>query len=349
MADGDRVHGVILASASNSDGRTMGLALPSAEAQEDLLRSVYEQADVSPDELVYLEAHGTGTLVGDPLECRAIGRALGRHRTAGVLPIGSVKTNIGHLEPASGIAGLLKALLVLRHRVIPPSLHASPPSPDIDFAGSNLATADSTRPLDTAGRPVVGVNSFGFGGSNAHVVLTSAPAPPPAPRQEPGGSPTTDHERALPVLVSARTPKALAEAATRMADRLAAAPAQEFYDIAHTSCLRRGTHPHRAVVLAGRQAAAQQIRVVAGGPASDGEPVAETPVAEEQAPSSDGPFPRDPPGTEGQGQSPFVPSPREGGRGPRRPYRRPGRVSRADHVRLCRQRFAVAGHGGRPP
>ncbi|WP_223777027.1 polyketide synthase [Streptomyces sp. 135] len=175
MADGDRIHGVVLASASNSDGRTMGLALPNPDAQEDLLRSVYDHAGVSPDELVYLEAHGTGTLVGDPLECRAIGGALGRRRTTGVLPIGSVKTNIGHLEPASGIAGLLKALLVLRHRTIPPSLHASPPNPDIDFAALNLLTADDTMPLGPVERPVVGVNSFGFGGSNAHVVLTGAP------------------------------------------------------------------------------------------------------------------------------------------------------------------------------
>ncbi|MEU1072720.1 MULTISPECIES: SDR family NAD(P)-dependent oxidoreductase [unclassified Streptomyces] len=305
VADGDRIHGVILASASNSDGRTMGLALPSAEAQEDLLRSVYEQADVSPDELVYLEAHGTGTLVGDPLECRAIGRALGRRRTAGVLPIGSVKTNIGHLEPASGIAGLLKALLVLRHRVIPPSLHASPPNPDIDFAELNLATADSTVSLDTGGRPVVGVNSFGFGGSNAHVVLTSAPTAPPAPRQEPGSHGTTDHERALPVLVSARTPKALAEAAARMADRLSGATAQEFYDIAHTSCLRRGTHPHRAVVLAGPQVAAQRLRAVAGAQAP-----AEAPGAEKSG--SSGAATQDVPGSEGTEQSPFVPAPRDG-------------------------------------
>ncbi|MFE9411001.1 SDR family NAD(P)-dependent oxidoreductase [Streptomyces sp. NPDC006704] len=306
MADGDRIHGVVLASASNSDGRTMGLALPSAEAQEDLLRSVYEQANVSPDELVYLEAHGTGTLVGDPLECRAIGRALGRRRSAGVLPIGSVKTNIGHLEPASGIAGLLKALLVLRHRVIPPSLHATPPNPDIDFAGLNLATADSTLSLDTVGRPVVGVNSFGFGGSNAHVVLTSAPTAPPAPREEPVGRTGAGGERALPVLVSARTPKALAEAASQMADRLAGASTQEFYDIAHTSCLRRGTHPHRAVVLAVPQVAARQLRTVAGRPA----PV-ELPVAEDSVPGSGGAETQAAPGTDGPGQSPFVPSPRD--------------------------------------
>ncbi|MFF8654376.1 SDR family NAD(P)-dependent oxidoreductase [Streptomyces huasconensis] len=287
VADGDRIHGVVLASASNSDGRTMGLALPNARAQEDLLNAVYAQAGVLPDELVYLEAHGTGTLVGDPLECRAIGGALGRRRTTGVLPIGSVKTNIGHLEPASGIAGLLKALLVLRHRTIPPSLHASPPNPDIDFAGLNLVTADRTVPLGAVERPVVGVNSFGFGGSNAHVVLTTAPTMPP-PRRESGPREAAADVRPLPVMVSARTPKALAETAARMADRLDTATAHEFYDIAYTACLRRGAHPHRAVVLAGPRAAARQLRALAG-PAPSAEPHAGEPGR----------------------PSPFMPAPRE--------------------------------------
>ncbi|MEV6674747.1 SDR family NAD(P)-dependent oxidoreductase [Streptomyces sp. NPDC051162] len=272
IADGDRVHGVILGSASNSDGRTMGLALPNAEAQEELLRAVYAEAGVGPDELVYLEAHGTGTLVGDPLECRAIGRAIGRNRTGGVLPIGSVKTNIGHLEPASGMAGLLKALLVLRHRAIPPSLHASPPNPDIDFAALNLAPAERLRPLPVTGRPVVGVNSFGFGGSNAHVILTSSPALPSAPREsDPAAEPV-----ALPVIVSARTRQALEKAAADLADRLSEATSQEFYDIAYTTCLRRGKHPHRAAVLATAGTAAQRLRRFAGeaAPASAAEPPA---------------------------------------------------------------------------
>ncbi|WP_116209791.1 type I polyketide synthase [Streptomyces olivoreticuli] len=281
MADGDRVHGVILGSASNSDGRTMGLALPNAEAQEDLLRAVYAEAGVGPDELVYLEAHGTGTLVGDPLECRAIGRAIGRHRTGGVLPIGSVKTNIGHLEPASGMAGLLKALLVLRHKVIPPSLHASPPNPDIDFAALNLAPVDTVRPLSCAERPVVGVNSFGFGGSNAHVVVTASPALPSPPRESaPAATPAAQGET-LPVIVSARTPQALEDAAARLADRLADATPQEFYDIAYTTCLRRGKHPHRAAVLATAGTAAQRLRRFAGeaAPADGGEAsAAETPA-----------------------------------------------------------------------
>ncbi|MEE1929655.1 SDR family NAD(P)-dependent oxidoreductase [Streptomyces sp. TRM 70351] len=253
LADGDRVLGVILGSASNSDGRTLGLSLPNPEAQEALLRQVYAASGVHPDELVYFEAHGTGTPVGDPLEAQAIGRALGVRRITGPLPIGSVKTNVGHLEPASGMAGLCKALLVLRHRTIPASLHARRPHPDIDFTGLGLDLTAAPRDLapgpapgDPAApgrRPVVGVNSFGFGGANAHTILTAAPPPPE--REECPPPP-----EGLPVLVSARTPQALAQAASRMAGRLADAAPGEFYDLAYTSCLRRGRHEHRTAVLA---------------------------------------------------------------------------------------------------
>ncbi|RPF39142.1 type I polyketide synthase [Streptomyces sp. TLI_185] len=243
LADGDRVLGVILGSGSNSDGHTMGLALPSAEAQEELLRGVYADAGIDPDEVVYFEAHGTGTPVGDPLEAQAIGRALGVRRITGALPIGSVKTNVGHLEPASGMAGLCKALLVLRHGIAPASLHAETPHPDIDFTGLGLSLTAQPQQLPAVARPVVGVNSFGFGGSNAHVALTAAPpstacavpAPPP---------------EGLPLMASGRTPQAVSAAAAAMAQRLAHASEEEFYDLAYTSCRRRGLHEHRATVLA---------------------------------------------------------------------------------------------------
>ncbi|GGU97460.1 type I polyketide synthase [Streptomyces albospinus] len=293
VADGDRIHGVILGTASNSDGRTMGLALPNADAQEELLRSVYAQAGVAPDELVYLEAHGTGTLVGDPLECRAIGRALGRQRAGGVLPIGSVKTNVGHLEPASGMAGLLKALLVLRHGTIPPSLHACPPNPDIDFTGLNLAPVTRCQPLGAVDRQVVGVNSFGFGGSNAHVILTSSPGMPPAPREGSGAKEVLGHAEAYPVIVSAQTPKALAEAASQLADRLVTATPREFYDIAYTTCRRRGMHPHRAAVLAGPRVTAQRLRALAGPQAGAGEATVAPPATGEPEQSAFIPLPRD--------------------------------------------------------
>ncbi|WP_415840221.1 beta-ketoacyl synthase N-terminal-like domain-containing protein, partial [Nocardiopsis gilva] len=311
-ADGDRIHGVLLGWGANSDGRTMGMALPNTEAQEDLLRTVYARAGVTPDDLVYVEAHGTGTIVGDPAECRSIGRVLGRHRS-GPLPIGSIKSNMGHLEPASGMAGLFKALLVLRHGHIPASLHATPLNSDIDFPGLGLAPAvepSDVEPLATE-RRLAGVNSFGFGGANAHVIVAGPPADAATAHQEgpvdipttvgrgdtepagnvdvdtmldadrpdaapgavgaPDGMPDTSLRR--PVVVSARTPDALARAAEAMAARVDAAGAQEFYDIAYTSSVRRGKHPYRSVVLARDGAeAAERLRnaPVADAPAADG-------------------------------------------------------------------------------
>lgn len=244
LADGDRVLGVVLGSGSNSDGRTVGIALPSAKAQEQLLRRVYAQAGIDPDELMYFEAHGTGTPSGDPLEAEAIGRALGVRRTTGALPIGSIKSNVGHLEPASGIIGLCKALLVLRYGIAPASLHADTPNPDIDFTGLGLSLTSRQRRLPAPARPVVGVNSFGFGGANAHVALTSAPHSPAVP-----ATPAPPPE-GLPLLTSARTPRALSAAATAMARRLTHTGQDEFYDLAHTSCRRRGLHEHRAAVVA---------------------------------------------------------------------------------------------------
>ncbi|MBY8847519.1 polyketide synthase [Saccharothrix sp. MB29] len=186
LADGDRVHAVIAGSGTNSDGRTAGLVLPSGESQEALLREVYARSGLDPDDLAYLEANGTGTPIGDPIEAGAIGAALGVRRTGAPLPIGSVKANLGHLEPASGMAGLCKAVLVLRHGLIPPTPHASPRSTDIDFDGLRLAPVEEARPL--AGG-LVGVNSFGFGGHNAVVVLrrrraAARTAPAPAELEE---------------------------------------------------------------------------------------------------------------------------------------------------------------------
>ncbi|OKJ95137.1 hypothetical protein AMK26_31605 [Streptomyces sp. CB03234] len=267
LADGDRVHAVIAGSGSNCDGRTQGVALPSASAQEALLRSVYAEAGVDPDDLVYFEAHGTGTPAGDPVEARAVGHALGRRRSVGALPLGSVKSNLGHLEPASGMAGLFKALLVLRHGHVPASLHAAPLHPDIDFPGLGLAPAVEPHPVTVTERSAVGVNSFGFGGANAHVVLTPPPVTVPLPRQ----ATAPDGDRPLPVLVSARSAQALREAAARVAERLATADPGDFYDLAHTTCLRRSAHPHRAVVLASgaREAAARLTRLFPGDGDSD--------------------------------------------------------------------------------
>ena len=171
IADGDPIHAVIVDTGINSDGRTNGITLPSTDGQAKLLKSVYDRANISPDDLTYVEAHGTGTVVGDPLEAGALAKVLGKKRTK-PLPIGSAKTNLGHLETASGMAGLLKVILSIKNRAIPPSLHFNEPNPHIDFAGDNLSVVTSFTPLKRSKKPLLmGVNSFGFGGANAHVII----------------------------------------------------------------------------------------------------------------------------------------------------------------------------------
>ena len=164
------MHGFVVAADVNSDGRTNGISLPSVDAQEALLNRIYSRAGVSSDQLAFVEAHGTGTQVGDPIEAIALGRALGRERQAS-LPIGSVKTNIGHLEPASGLAGMLKALLALNHGILPKSLHFKKPNPHIDFDGLRLKLCSEELLLSPETGTLAGVNSFGFGGTNAHAIV----------------------------------------------------------------------------------------------------------------------------------------------------------------------------------
>lgn len=155
----------------NADGRTVGMSLPSAYDQANLLDRIYKYNGLDPNDLAFVEAHGTGTRVGDPAEAQSIGTVLGQKRNR-VLPIGSVKTNIGHLEPASGMAGLVKAALALQNDYLPESLHFDTPNPDIDFDDLNLEVVGKGRPLARTGkRRLAGINSFGFGGTNAHVII----------------------------------------------------------------------------------------------------------------------------------------------------------------------------------
>jgi len=167
----------------NSDGRTNGISLPSLTGQKELLEQLYREAAIDPDALAFVEAHGTGTRVGDPIEARAIGESLGRHRRES-LPIGSVKSNIGHLEPASGMAGLAKLLLALEHRRFPASLHLEEGNPDIDTRALGLAPAVEAVDLPASGQLLAGLCSYGFGGTNAHAVFES-PAEVPAPQASP--------------------------------------------------------------------------------------------------------------------------------------------------------------------
>lgn len=168
-----RVHAVIVGSGVNQDGRTTGMSLPSADSQRRLLDQVYGDFGVDPADLSFVEAHGTGTRVGDPIEADALGKGLGQKRTQ-PLPIGSVKSNVGHLEPVSGLAGLLKSVIALDRGMVPATLHQRAPNPDIPFDELNLEVIGQNRRLpDQRGPELVGVNSFGFGGTNSHVILRS--------------------------------------------------------------------------------------------------------------------------------------------------------------------------------
>ena len=242
LAENNLVHAVIVGSGVNSDGRTKGLAMPNQAAQEALLRRVYRDAGIDPDEITYIEAHGTGTSVGDPIECAALGNVLGVSRAPGDrCRIGSVKSNIGHLEPASGVAGLLKAVLALRHRAIPRTVHFTNPNPEIPFEELNLSVVSQYTELPP-GRLTMGVNSFGFGGTNAHVVLRNPE--PLASSVTPRGAATESREiRAL--LVSAHDAEALKSLALRYAKLLRSPTAAPLPALCRSAAIRRTHHQHR--------------------------------------------------------------------------------------------------------
>ena len=174
IRDSNRIYALIRSTVANQDGRTSSLPVPSVDAQAEMLRKACEIAQISPSKLCYVEAHGTGTAIGDPIEARAIGKACSVDRSLDSLcAIGSVKTNIGHLESASGIAGLIKVALMLHHRTIVPQLHFQSPNPEIDFHALKLRVPLKRETFDVSeGELYAGVNSFGFGGSNAHTLLS---------------------------------------------------------------------------------------------------------------------------------------------------------------------------------
>ncbi|WP_250291553.1 beta-ketoacyl [acyl carrier protein] synthase domain-containing protein, partial [Frankia sp. CiP1_Cm_nod1] len=181
LADGNRIHAVIRGSAVNSGGATAGLTVPSARAQRDVVRAAAGRAGVDPRDVRYVELHGTGTALGDPIEASALGAAYGAGRPAGdPLLVGSVKTNIGHLEGAGGIVGLVKTVLAITHRVLPPSLNFATPNPRIPFEELRLRVVTALRPWPHDDRPLLaGVSSWGVGGTNCHVVVGEAPTTRP--------------------------------------------------------------------------------------------------------------------------------------------------------------------------
>jgi acyl transferase domain-containing protein len=247
--DGDRIYAVIVGTAINQDGRTAGLSLPSGDAQEQLLRDVYAGAGVAPQAVQYVEMHGTGTPVGDPIEAAAVGKVLGAGRAEGdVCRIGSVKTNIGHLESGSGIAGLIKLALALRHGRIPASLNCERPNPHIPFRELHLRVQQHTEPWPEGrdGR-IAGINSFGFGGTNAHAVLkgvTTASVTVPVAAEPPTSG------RALVLSISARSAPALDQLVRAFRGLLLADAPPSLQDLCRSAALRRSHHEFRAGLVA---------------------------------------------------------------------------------------------------
>ncbi|MFJ5927356.1 SDR family NAD(P)-dependent oxidoreductase [Kitasatospora sp. NPDC092948] len=245
LADKDRIYAVVRGSAVNQDGRSNGIMAPNPLAQEEVLRAAYDTARVRPDQVQYVEAHGTGTLLGDPIEARALSAVLCADRAPEQpMLIGSVKSNLGHMEAAAGIGGLIKAALALSHRSIPASLHFETPNPHIPFRELALRVVDRAQPWPvTAGPALAGVSSFGFGGTNAHVVLEEGPRTRPA-------APAAGDAAVQPLLLSARDPQALAELAGRYRELLERPDGAPLTATAATAALRRTQHPeHRLAVL----------------------------------------------------------------------------------------------------
>ncbi len=242
IADGDQIHAVIKGSAINNDGGLkVGYTAPRVEGQAAVIRAAQIAAEVAPETISYVEAHGTGTELGDPIEVAALTRAF-RAGTArrGFCALGSIKTNIGHLDAAAGAAGLIKAVLALKHQQIPPSLHFREANPKIDFAGSPFYVSRELQAWRRAGGPLrAGVSSFGIGGTNAHVVLEEAP-------EVAASGPS----RAAQVLVvSARSQAALAQMRANLSARLASEPRLGLADVAYTLQVGRRGFRHRQAVV----------------------------------------------------------------------------------------------------
>ncbi|MGC4093804.1 MAG: beta-ketoacyl synthase N-terminal-like domain-containing protein [Polyangiaceae bacterium] len=249
LALGHPIHALIRGTAVNQDGRTPGITVPSGHAQQALIEAACARAGVSPAEIQYVEAHGTGTPVGDPIEVNALGAALGKGRERGAACwIGSVKTNMGHLEAAAGVAGLIKAALCLRHAAIPPHLHLQRPNPQIDFERLGLRVPLELTPWPSSERRLASVNSFGFGGTNAHVVLEAAPPRVSTPR-------TLDAPAATLFTLSAQSEGALRALAQAHQQRLTAAEVgpSGLADLAHSMNQHRAQHELRLSLRADSQ------------------------------------------------------------------------------------------------
>ena len=258
LADGDTIYGVVRGTAVNNDGRTAGLTAPSGKAQRDVIRAAWRDAAIEPASLEYIEAHGTGTERGDPIEIEALAAAF-RASTARrqFCRIGSVKTNIGHTDAAAGLAGLIKVLLAFEHGALPPSLHFAVPNTRADFVSSALVVADRESPWPAGGtqRRRAGVSAFGFSGTNAHVVLEEPPPVQALSRDADvaGGRPAL-------LVISAGDAADLRQLAAQYVERLAASEAPALGDVCFTAATGR-LHQQVRLAVTARSAAEAAARL----------------------------------------------------------------------------------------
>ncbi|THC44759.1 KR domain-containing protein [Streptomyces sp. A1499] len=277
-AEGDSVDAVVLATATNNDGSLKaGYTAPSVDGQAEVVTEALELAGIDPATVGYVETHGTGTPLGDPIELAALTRAYGADADGGDrCAIGSVKSNVGHLDAAAGVTGLIKAALALKHEAIPPTLHWERPNPGLQLESGPFYVNTALRAWPRQDVPRrAGVSSFGIGGTNVHVVLEEAPAEEPARHRE--GADGAARPHLLPL--SAKSAPALAEAAGRLADRLESGAELPLDATAHTLALRRAQFAHRGAVVArtGGEAVAALRRLAQAPPAAaaaDDAPVA---------------------------------------------------------------------------
>lgn len=244
LKDGDHILALIKGSAVNQDGRSNGLTAPNGPSQEAVIRQAMAEASLTPDQISYVEAHGTGTPLGDPIEMGSLSAVLGDGRSSEQpFFVGSVKTNIGHLEAAAGIAGLIKVVLALQHDEIPPHLNFKKPNPHLPWDKTPVVIPNKPTPWPAAkGQRIAGVSSFGFGGTNAHVILEEAPAVE-------FGSPEAEHPTHL-LTLSAKSEAALLDLASQYQHHLATNPSLALPDVCFTANSGRAHFNHRLAIVA---------------------------------------------------------------------------------------------------
>ncbi|NES56252.1 SDR family NAD(P)-dependent oxidoreductase [Micromonospora sp. PPF5-6] len=268
VRDGDRIHAVIRGSAVNQDGRSSGFTAPNVLSQVALIEAALAGAGARPADVGYVEAHGTGTALGDPIELEALATVLGRRNDGAPLAVGSVKTNLGHLEAAAGVAGLVKAVLCVQRRQVPPVVHLRTLNPRIDLAGTGMVVPDRLVDwAEDAGR-LAGVSSFGMSGTNAHLIIGAVEPDELAERPAAPAGPVTGF------VVSARTPEALRELAAAYAQRVRGLSPEDYPAFAATANAGRSRLPVAAWIAAADPAAAAAglAALAGGGPAVEVDP-----------------------------------------------------------------------------